>query len=179
MSNIGKLIINLPTNSLHFTTATENRFCIYGKLGFIQMPLISNISLLYYKNAHKLAIKTNIMHSKIWGLVRKLIQQIYYGITQGYTKRLELVGLGLKCAKRKNNLRFKIGLSHPVQYAIHKDVQILCKTTTQIQIKSILSPLAHLVAYQIYALKIPDVYKNKGIHLVGKLLRKKPGKKKK
>jgi len=111
------------------------------------------------------------MHGTTAALIRNMIK----GVTEGFTKVLEVVGLGYRAAVKGNNLELSLGLSHPVVYPIPSDVRIEVKEN-KIYVSGINKERVGQVCAQIRAFRKPNVYKGKGIRYEGEVLRLKAGK---
>jgi large subunit ribosomal protein L6 len=111
-----------------------------------------------------------------WGLARALAANAIRGVTQGYVKELEIVGVGYKAEVQGKKALFSLGFSQPVEFAIPEGIQISVDKQTRVTVSGIDKQLVGQVAKEIRSLRPPDPYKQKGIRFVGELLRKKAGK---
>jgi len=111
-----------------------------------------------------------------WGLARALAANAIRGVTQGYTKELEIVGVGYKAEVQGKKALFSLGYSQPVEYPIPDGIQMSVEKQTRVTVSGIDKQLVGQVAKEIRSLRPPDPYKQKGIRFVGELLRKKAGK---
>jgi large subunit ribosomal protein L6 len=111
-----------------------------------------------------------------WGLARALAANAIRGVTQGYVKELEIVGVGYKAEVQGKKALFSLGFSQPVEFAIPDGIQISVDKQTRVTVSGIDKQLVGQVAKEIRSLRPPDPYKQKGIRFVGELLRKKAGK---
>ncbi|MFN3265150.1 MAG: 50S ribosomal protein L6, partial [Aquificaceae bacterium] len=114
-------------------------------------------------------------HRAMHGTTAALIRNMIKGVTEGFTKVLEVVGLGYRAAVKGNNLELSLGLSHPVVYPIPSDVRIEVKEN-KIYVSGINKERVGQVCAQIRAFRKPNVYKGKGIRYEGEVLRLKAGK---
>lgn len=110
------------------------------------------------------------------GLFRALIVNMIKGVTDGYTKELEIIGVGFKAAISGNNLSLALGFSHPVNVTIPEGIKIETPKPTQLVIKSIDKELIGKISTEIRAIYPPEPYKGKGIRFVGEHVKKKVGK---
>jgi len=117
-------------------------------------------------------VKLRAMH----GLTRAEISNQIAGVKEGYQRNLEIMGVGYRAQIQGDALSFTVGYAHPVSLKIPQGVEASVDKQTQISLKSIDKRVVSQYAAQIRELKIPDVYKNKGIKYVGEVLRKKAGK---
>lgn len=111
-----------------------------------------------------------------WGLARALAANAIQGVTQGFRKELEIVGVGYKAEVQGKKAFFSLGYSQPVEYAIPEGIQISIEKQTRVAVSGIDKQLVGQVAKEIRSLRPPDPYKQKGIRFAGELLRKKAGK---
>lgn len=110
------------------------------------------------------------------GLSRALIVNMIKGVTDGYTRELEIIGVGFKAAISGSNLNMALGFSHPVNFVIPAGIKIEAPKPTQLVIKGIDKELIGKVASEIRAIYPPEPYKGKGIRYVGEHVKKKVGK---
>lgn len=110
------------------------------------------------------------------GLTRSIIANMVTGVTQGFEKRLEIVGVGFRADVQSNTLRLTLGFSHPVIFPIPEGIKIEVDRQTQITVKGIDKQLVGIVAAKLRSIKPPEPYKGKGIRYVGEKIRKKVGK---
>jgi large subunit ribosomal protein L6 len=112
------------------------------------------------------------------GLSYALVRNMIEGVTNGYTKTLDITGVGYKAAAAGKNLKLNLGFSHDVDYAIPEGIEIKTPKPTEITISGIDKRLVGQVAAEIRAYKKPEPYKGKGIAYSGEYIRRKEGKKK-
>ncbi len=110
------------------------------------------------------------------GLWRALIQNMILGVTQGYTKKLEIVGVGYRAEMRGKNLNLLLGYSHPILFSPPDGIKVEAPTQTNIIISGAHKQLVGLVAAKIRSLRPPEPYKGKGIKYEGEYIRHKAGK---
>lgn len=111
-----------------------------------------------------------------WGLARTLAANMVTGVSQGFTKVLELVGTGYKVESRGDTLVFSLGYSMPVEFPLPEGITAKVEKATRIELKGANKELLGQTAAVIRQLRPPDAYKNKGIRLSGEVLRRKVGK---
>ncbi|MFQ5696605.1 MAG: 50S ribosomal protein L6 [Terriglobia bacterium] len=111
-----------------------------------------------------------------WGLARALAANAIVGVTQGFSKQLEIVGVGYKAEVQGKKVLFSLGYSRPIEFPLPEGIQISVEKNTRITVSGIDKQLVGQVATEIRSLRPPDPYKQKGIRFVGELLRKKAGK---
>ena len=115
-------------------------------------------------------------HRALHGLTRTLIANAVTGVTEGYTKELEIKGIGYRAKMSGRSLELNVGFSHPVIYTPPEDVKVEVPEPTRIRISGIDKQKVGQVAAEIRAIRPPDAYKGKGIRYVGEVVRLKPGK---
>ncbi len=177
MSRVAKKPIILPPA----VTIDKNNdfFTIKGSLGTLIVPNFSELSVAI--NDNKIEFEQNLNYQKFSakaGLLRTLLNNAVNGVVSGYTKVLELKGLGYRCNLDKNELIMSLGFSHKVHYVIPADVQISVEKDTIVTIKGLDKQRVGQVAAEIRAKKIPDNYHAKGILYQGEVIITKEGKKK-
>lgn len=116
------------------------------------------------------------MDKSLHGLYRALIVNMIKGVSQGYSKELEIVGVGFKAAVQGNTLNMSLGFSHPVSFAIPEGIKIETPKPTQLVIRGIDKELLGKVAAEIRSIYPPEPYKGKGIRFAGEHVKKKVGK---
>lgn len=110
-----------------------------------------------------------------WGLARSLAANAIHGVTQGFSKELEIVGVGYKAEVQGRKVVFSLGYSHPVEFPLPEGIEVRVERN-RIKVSGIDKCVVGQVVAQMRALRPPDPYKQKGIRLVGEVLRKKAGK---
>lgn len=110
------------------------------------------------------------------GLTRSLIQNMVSGVTQGYMKELEIVGVGFKAQVKGRILNLALGFTHPIDFSIPEGVEIKCPNPTRVVVSGIDKQKVGETAAQIRRFYEPEPYKGKGIHYVGEVIRRKQGK---
>ena len=114
----------------------------------------------------------------LWATMQRRITNMVMGVKDGYTKELEIEGVGYRCALQGKELVLQLGFSHEVRYAIPQGITIAVEKTTAIKITGIDKEQVGQVAAEIRGYKPPEPYKGKGIHYVGEYILRKEGKKK-
>lgn len=111
-----------------------------------------------------------------WGLYRSLINNMVKGVTEGFRKDLEIIGVGYRVAKKGNNLSLSVGYSHPIEFEAPKGIALNVEENTKISVTGADKSIVGLVASQIRAIREPEPYKGKGIRYQGEVVRRKAGK---
>ena len=176
MSRIGKTPISIPS-SVEITINGEI-VEVKGPKGSLGHVLPEGISLVHEDENLVVSPENAERQSKaLHGLTRSLINNMVIGVTEGYSKQLELVGVGYRVqAKGKTNLEFQLGFSHPVNISAPEGIEFDVPSPTELNISGIDKQMVGQVAADIRALKKPEPYKGKGIRYVGEHIIRKAGK---
>ena len=176
MSRIGKTPISLPT-SVEIAIDGAN-IEVKGPKGSLNLVLTEGISLTQEDESLVVHRDSDERQSKaLHGLMRSLINNMIIGVTEGYSKQLELVGVGYRVqAKGKTNLEFQLGFSHPVNVSAPDGIEFDVPSPTELNISGIDKQMVGQVAADIRALKKPEPYKGKGIRYAGEHIIRKAGK---
>lgn len=118
----------------------------------------------------------NKKHKSLHGLTRTLLSNMITGVTEGYAKKLEIVGVGYRAAKQGNSLNLSLGFSHPVEMVDPEGIETEVPTQTEIIVKGIDKQVVGNYAAKIRAWREPEPYKGKGIRYSGEVVRRKEGK---
>ena len=115
-------------------------------------------------------------HKALHGLTRTLVANMVEGVTAGFKKQLDIVGVGYKAEQRPYGLQLALGFSHPVDYRAPKGIKLTAPQPTQIVIEGANKEIVGQVAAELRSLRPPEPYKGKGIKYVGEQIRRKAGK---
>ena len=115
-------------------------------------------------------------HKALHGLSRTLVANMIEGVTKGYKKELELVGVGYKAEARPYGLQLALGFSHPVKYEAPKGIKLSAPAPTQIVVEGANKEVVGQVAAELRSIRPPEPYKGKGIKYQGEVIRRKAGK---
>ena len=180
MSRIGKAPITIPSG-VTISVSAENVVTVKGPKGELKQQLDRDIKIEMKDNTVELIRPTEqIRHRAMHGLYRSLISNMVKGVTEGYTKQMELVGVGFKATNQGNMLDLALGYSHNIVFEIPKELKV--ETITEkgknpvITLTSIDKQLLGQVCAKIRGLRKPEPYKGKGVKFVGEVLRRKAGK---
>jgi large subunit ribosomal protein L6 len=180
MSRIGKKPVNVPSG-VTVTVAKDNVITVKGPKGQLTESIDRDINIEVVDNVVNITRPTDqIRHRAMHGLYRSLIANMVKGVTEGFKKELELVGVGYKAANTGNILDLALGYSHNILVEIPKELTV---TTAQekgknptITLESTDKQLLGQVCAKIRSLRKPEPYKGKGVKFVGEVLRRKAGK---
>ena len=177
MSRIGKKPIEIPKD---VTVTIENRLVsVTGPKGSLTATIHPTVEVALSDAEGKKVLNVSIAPegtSGMWGLWRQLLDNMIVGVTKGYSKKLEMQGIGFKVAAEGTNaLNLSVGYSHQVIYKLPDGVKAKIEKNI-ITIEGIDKQLVGETAAQIRRIKKPDAYKGKGIRYVGEVIKLKPGK---
>lgn len=175
MSRIGRKAIDIPPG---VTVELNNGLVqVKGPKGILSQPLNPRLSLRI--DNQKIIIERNSADKKVkalHGLTRTLINNMVIGVTQGFQKSLDIVGVGYRAALQGKTLTLQIGYSHPINYKAPEGIDFQISQKNIIAVSGIDKQLVGQVAAQIRAFRKPDPYKGKGIKYLGEQIRRKAGK---
>jgi len=172
MSRIGKRSIVLPAGVK--AAVFPDRIEIEGKKGKLTTPLYEGITAKLEGSTLTLTRSDDTKQMKMFhGLCRALAQNAVTGVSAGFQKQLEIVGVGYKARIDRNNLELSVGFSKPKLYPIPPDVEVVCEKPTLITVRGIDRQRVGQVADDIHRFRKPDPYKLKGVRYVGEKLIKK------
>jgi len=180
MSRIGKLPVNLP-KGVTVSISDDNVVSVKGPLGELTQVVDKDLKVEVVGNDVILSRPTESKnHKSLHGLYRALIHNMVVGVSEGYKKELELVGVGYRAEAKGQNLEMSLGFSHEVILQLPDEVKVETKTERRanpiITLRCIDKQLIGHVAAKIRSLRPPEPYKGKGIKFVGEQLRRKAGK---
>jgi len=174
MSRIGKKPIAIPKG---VTVKVEgNTVLVQGPKGKLDTTLPAGIKI-EQKDGNLVAIRENDSQAAVHGLARALVNNAVEGVTKGWTRDLEIVGIGYRAEMKGKTVVFSLGYSHPIEYPLPTGVDaVVDPKQTKIALTGIDRQKVGQVAAEMRALRPPDPYKNKGVRYAGEHLKKKVGK---
>ena len=177
MSRIGKKPIPMPSG---VTATVEGQILtVKGPKGTLSMPLIDDIR--YDVDADGISVQpandTKRARS-FWGMQRTLVQNLITGVTEGFTKVLEISGVGYRAQAQGKNLRLQLGYSHDVNFPVPEGIEVKTPDQNTVEISGIDKQKVGQVAAEIRRWRKPEPYKGKGIKYRGEFIFRKEGKKK-
>lgn len=180
MSRIGKAPITVP-NGVTITVGNDNIVTVKGPKGELKQPIDRDIKVEVKDGQISLTRPTDqIRHRALHGLSRALVANLVKGVTDGYTKKLELIGVGFKAANQGNVLDLALGYSHNIIFEVPKELKVATAQekgqNPTITLEGIDNQLIGQVAAKLRSLRKPEPYKGKGVRYVGEVVRKKAGK---
>ena len=177
MSRIGKVPVPVPAGVT--TQIADGVLTVKGPKGTLTLALRDEIS--YEIEGETIRVKpANDSKSAraFWGMQRTMVANLVTGVTQGYTKTLEITGVGYRANAQGSNLKLQLGYSHDVDFAIPEGIEIKTPDNTTVHITGIDKQQVGQVAAEIRRWRKPEPYKGKGIKYRGEFIFRKEGKKK-
>ena len=180
MSRIGKKPVVIP-QGVTVTVGSDNVVTVKGPKGELKQAIDRDIKVEVKDGQVEFARPTDqIRHRAMHGLYRSLISNLVKGVTEGYKKNLELVGVGYKASNQGNLLDLSLGFSHNIIFEVPKELKLATAQekgqNPMISLEGIDKQLLGQVAAKIRGLRKPEPYKGKGVKYVGEYIRRKAGK---
>ncbi len=180
MSRIGRKPVQIPSG-VTITLSKDNVLSVKGPKGEPKQQIDRDIQAEVKDNVLQFTRPTDqIRHRALHGLYRSLVANMVVGVTDGFSKTLELVGVGFKAANQGNLLDLSLGYSHNILFDVPKELQVATLTekgkNPTITLSSIDKQLLGQVCAKIRSLRKPEPYKGKGVKFAGEVLRRKAGK---
>ncbi|WP_142413437.1 50S ribosomal protein L6 [Hathewaya massiliensis] len=176
MSRVGRLPVAIP-NGVTVTVSPSNEVAVKGPKGELVRQMHSDIKITVEDNNIVVTRPSeNKLHRALHGTTRSLLNNMVIGVTEGYQKTLELVGVGYRAEVKAKKLVLSLGFSHPVEINQVEGVTFETPETTKIIIKGIDKELVGAVAADIRRWRKPEPYQGKGIKYAGEVIRRKEGK---
>ena len=180
MSRIGKSPVTI-TKGVHVSMGADNVITVKGPKGELKQAIDRDIKVEIKDDRIELVRPTDqIRHKAMHGLYRSLVYNMVQGVSEGYTKTLELVGVGYKASNQGNLLDLSLGYSHNIIVEIPKELIVSTAQekgkNPKIILSSVDKQLLGQVAAKIRSLRKPEPYKGKGVKFEGEVLRRKAGK---
>jgi large subunit ribosomal protein L6 len=175
MSRIGKKPIPLPANVKY--TVQGNTVLVEGPKGKLTAMLPTGIKLEKHEG-NLIAVREKEEFAALHGLTRALVSNAVEGVTKGWTKELDIVGIGYRAElKGKGIVVFTLGFSHPIEFPLPTGIDVaIDPKQTHLTVSGIDRQKVGQVAADMRSLRKPDPYKNKGVRYMGERLKKKVGK---
>jgi len=174
MSRIGKKPIPVPSG-VKINKLADGRVEVQGPKGKLNVLVPPQIKL-EQKDGVLNALRSSDEHAALHGLARALLANAVHGVTQGFKKELDIVGVGYRAELKGKVVAFALGKSHPVEFAIPEGIQIAVDKQTHLVVSGADKAQVGQVAANLRSLRPPDPYKQKGIRITGERLKKKAGK---
>jgi len=175
MSRIGKHPVTVPNGVT--VTIEGNTLKVKGPRGELTRTFHPDMKLTMENGTVSVARPSDeSKHKALHGLSRTLISNMVEGVTKGYQKQLDIVGVGYKAETRPYGLQLALGFSHPVEYRAPEGIKLTAPVPTQILIDGANKEIVGQVAAELRSLRPPEPYKGKGIKYAGEQIRRKAGK---
>jgi large subunit ribosomal protein L6 len=176
MSRIGRLPITVPAGVQ--VSIDGPRVTVQGPKGSLEHTVAEPITVARDEDGTLAVTRPNDERRSraLHGLTRTLIANMVIGVTEGYTKKLEIVGTGYRVAAKGSDLEFALGFSHPVLIPAPAGITFAVETPTRFSVSGIDKQQVGEVAANLRKLRKPDPYKGKGVRYEGEVIRRKAGK---
>lgn len=175
MSRIGQLPIEIPKNVEFSIKGGIAK--VKGPKGELATPVSSEMKI--NKEENQVVVERpsdSIKHRSLHGLTRTLIYNMVHGVTEGFSKSLEILGVGYKVEKKGNAILLTLGFSHPILFVPPKGIDLDVPAPTKIVVSGIDKVLVGQVAAKVRSFRPPEPYKGKGVRYEGEHVRRKAGK---
>ncbi|MFN3075708.1 MAG: 50S ribosomal protein L6 [Alphaproteobacteria bacterium] len=177
MSRVGKYPVPVPGGVTVSVAAGSVE--VSGKLGAMSLPVGDEVEVVVEDARVWVKPRHETKRSRaMWGTTRANIRNMVVGVSEGFTRKLDIVGVGYKAAVQGANLNLSLGYSHDVLYPIPADVQVKCETPTSVTISGASRQRVGQIAAEIRAYRGPEPYKGKGVRYSDEWILRKEGKKK-
>jgi large subunit ribosomal protein L6 len=175
VSRIGKKPVAVASG---VTVRLENRNVrVKGPKGELAATVHPNIAVEVKEKSVELKRSSNRKEDRaLHGLWRALLQNMVLGVSQGFTRKLELVGVGYRAEMKGKTLQLLLGYSHPILFQAPDGIKIETPTQTNITVSGIDKEIVGMVAAKIRSFRPPEPYKGKGVKYEGEMIRRKAGK---
>jgi len=173
MSRIGRKLIEIPSGVT--VQAEVLAVTVTGPKGTLRVPLPKGIRL-EKQDGHYIAQAEHEGQEALRGLIRAEVANAVMGVSKGFERQLDIVGIGYRAEVKEKVVVFTLGYSHPIELSIPKGISISVEKQTHLVVKGFDRRLVGQTAANIRGLRPPDPYKNKGVRYTGEQLKKKAGK---
>lgn len=175
MSRKGKMPVEIP-NGVE-VTVQKNVVSVKGPKGTLTQEVHKEIAVEIQEKEILVTVITNPDdNKKFQGLYRSLIQNMVQGVSAGFSKTLEMIGVGYRAAVKGNLLDLQLGFSHPTQLPIPTGLEVKVENNTKVTVSGADKQAVGQYAADIRAVRPPEVYKGKGVRYQGEYVRRKAGK---
>ncbi|TNE37032.1 MAG: 50S ribosomal protein L6 [Alphaproteobacteria bacterium] len=177
MSRIGKHPVTIPSGV--DVQIAEKDITVKGSKGVLSMTFVDDVVVTREEDKLWVKPRTKATRSRqMWGMQRTLLSNLVEGVSEGFTKKLDVVGVGYRAAVQGNILKLNLGFSHDIDFPIPEGIEIKCPTQTSIEISGADKQRVGQVAAVIRSYRKPEPYKGKGVKYAGEFIFRKEGKKK-
>ena len=177
MSRVGSSAITIPAD---VTMSHEGGVVVVkGKNGELSAPLHSDVDLKVAENLATLSPRRNTREAKaLWGTMRASVSNMVVGVSEGFTRKLEINGVGYRAAMQGNKLVLNLGYSHPVEMDVPQGLSVNVENNTSVTITGADKQLLGQFAAEVRAKRPPEPFKGKGVKYADEYIVRKEGKKK-
>src|SRR5215467_1403676 len=173
MSRIGNKLIPVPSGvKIQIKDGTVD---VQGPKGQLRVPIPRGIQF-EQKDSTLVAKRDTEEHRALHGLARALVANAVHGVTSGFKKELDIVGVGYRAELKGKSISFALGKSHPIEFPIPEGIQVTVEKQTHLTVSGADKGQVGQVAANLRGLRPPDPYKQKGVRITGERLKKKAGK---
>ncbi len=177
MSRVGKLPISIPSGVQ--VELGDKEIVIKGKLGELKTALNPLVTVSQEEQALTVKPANDSKDARsMWGTLRNVINNMVVGVSEGFTIRLEINGVGYRASADQKIITLSLGYSHDIKYAIPAGISVKCEKPTLIVLSGANKQLVGQVAGELMSLRPVEPYKGKGVYIEGSYIRRKEGKKK-
>ena len=177
MSRIGKRPVAIPGGVTAAVDGQEVK--VKGPKGELKHVLVDQIMAKTGEDSIEIAMRADTNEARaMWGMSRTLVANLVTGVTDGFSKTLEITGVGYRAAVQGQKLQLQLGHSHEINYPIPQGIEVKCVKPTEILVSGIDKQLVGQVAAEIRRFRPPEPYKGKGVRYAGEYILRKEGKKK-
>jgi len=177
MSRIGKKPVPIPSGVT--ASVDGQQVAVKGPKGELKHVLVDEVIAKLEDSGIEVAPRDETQAARaMWGMSRTLVANLVTGVTEGFTKKLEITGVGYRAAVQGSNVQLQLGYSHDILFPIPEGIQVQCPKPTEIVITGIDKQKVGQVAAEIRRFRPPEPYKGKGVRYAGEFILRKEGKKK-
>ena len=177
MSRIGKKPVAIPGGVTAAVNGQEVK--VKGPKGELQHVLVDDIIAKLDNGGIEISMREDTQRARaMWGMSRTMVANLIAGVTEGFTKKLEMTGVGYRASVQGHNVQLQLGYSHDIIFPIPQGIQVVCPKPTEIVVTGIDKQKVGQVAAEIRRFRPPEPYKGKGIRYAGEFILRKEGKKK-
>src|SRR3989337_1206214 len=177
MSRIGKKPVAIPGGVTAAVNGQEVK--VKAPKGELQHVVVDDVIANLDNGEIEISMREDTQRARaMWGMSRTMVANLIAGVTEGFTKKLEMTGVGYRASVQGHNVQLQLGYSHDIAYPIPQGIQVVCPKPTEIVVTGIDKQKVGQVAAEIRRFRPPEPYKGKGIRYAGEFILRKEGKKK-
>jgi large subunit ribosomal protein L6 len=176
MSRIGKLPIPIPEKAK--VSVDGHTISVEGPKGSLKKSFDNSVKIELLDNEVRVSPLSESRHAKaMYGTVRSIINGMVVGVVEGYSKKLQIKGVGFRAVLKGNILDLALGYSHPCELVIPEGIKVTVAENTKLTVEGADKQMVGQITAEIFAFFPAEPYKGKGVHIEGKYVRRKEGKK--